>query len=170
MEGRRAWPTTALRQHAARPGWTSGRQDSRPPTGHPRDGGTAWLKCTVFFFFFVFYRLGGFGERQAARLGSQPVALTRGQAIKPNAAARSGAARVHEGRRRWNAPPPPLHPFAPPLSPSPPSYTLRAATRGKGAVDDPGVIFGLRDALFLPVSPLLLPGRALGHPAPAGRT
>jgi hypothetical protein len=54
-------------------------------------------------------------------------------------------------------------------------HTLRATVRGKGAVDDPGVIFGVGDAEILRVSPLLDSARwqaasaLLGRPGNRGR-
>jgi hypothetical protein len=163
VEGRRAWPTTSLSRRAARPGWRRLEVSLQPITL-----GTAALPCgSVLCWRGVRGRAlsaaGESGTRPAlGRTGTSPGGVSGG-AARPESDATNrslvllggGAGAGGEGGMASDASRRLQH-IHPPTSARlfSPSYTLRATVGGKGAVDDPGVIFGPGDALFWPAPPV----------------
>jgi hypothetical protein len=163
VEGRRAWPTTSLSRRAARPGWRRLEVSLQPITL-----GTAALPCgSVLCWRGVrgARPLGSRGIRDPASTGQDGDISRRriGGAARPESDATNrslvllggGAGAGGEGGMASDASRRLQH-IHPPTSARlfSPSYTLRATVGGKGAVDDPGVIFGPGDALFWPAPPV----------------
>lgn len=150
-----------------------------PPVDHPRDRGTARWECNLAagggHWRGALPSCGqpsdqGPGRHRAGR-GQDPAVDRWGGSVLLTPFATNSAHDLRAASRRDAAGAGGADGRAfgsvtlPPLLALSPSYTLRATFRGKGAFDDPGVIFGPRDALFWPEPPVSVAHRL--QPAPS---